>query len=817
MWQRVADGIIRFRVPLFIGITLITLGMGYYAVKVEMSYDFARTVPPNDPDMIFFNQFKEDFGEDGNMIAIGIKDSALYKLENFEKYRELSNKIRNLEGINEALSLPLFRILVKDTVNKKFVPLALFPDPLTSQQQLDSLLQIANGQKFLIQQLSNSENGATRLLAPMNKDVANSARRIDVIDAMVTYGEQFTKETGIELHYAGLPFVRSVMATQVKRELQLFLYLSAMITGIIMLIFFRSIRAVLFSMIMIGVMVIWVMGTIKVLGYKISLLSGLIPPVIVTIGITNAIYLLNKYHLEFVKRGSKEEAIRAVVMKMGLATFLTNLTVAIGFLTLLSTDILVLREFGIVAGINIIALFVVSLVMIPGMLSWMPEPRPKHLKHLSFRRLTAFVKGIDLLVHRHRSYIYLMAVALTIFAIVGMTRLYSVSYMVDDIPEDSQLKKDLKFLEGNFSGIMPLEMVLELHTKRRKPLQDLSVMQALDEFEKSLDSVTVLSHPISILSFVKASRQAFYNNNPARYELPSSRQEAVYILRYLKGQTDGSGLFNAFIDTASYSRMRISLQMADIGSKRMDSLVNNVIEPKAASLVGNIKEVLKSPSDSVSLTVTGSSKIFIKGNKFLIDNLTESLILACVLITMSMALLFANARMIIISLIPNLIALAITAGLMGYLGIPLKASTALIFSITFGISVDNSIRFLAKYRQELLASNFFIARSVSESILETGKSIIYTSIVLFAGFIIFAFSDFGGTVALGILTSTTLILSMFTNLILLPALIMTFDKPRKRVEHQLIDDIDPNFYSEAEDEAIDLAKIRIHDRQGSAE
>jgi predicted RND superfamily exporter protein len=817
MWQRIADGIIRFRALLFIVITLITLGMGYFALSVEMSYDFARTVPANDPDMIFFNQFKKDFGEDGNMVAIGMKDSALYQLDNFQKFRQLSENIRKIEGINEALSLPMFRILTKDTVNKKFIPRQLFPDTIRTQQELDSLLQIANGQQFLIRQLSNTTNGATRLLAPVHKDVANSAKRVEVINAIQTYGDAFTRDTGIELHYAGLPFVRSVMATQVKHELSLFLYLSAFVTGVIMLLFFRSFRAVLFSMIMIAVMVIWVMGTIKGLGFRISLLSGLIPPVIVTIGITNVIYLLNKYHLEFVRRKNKTEAIRAVVMKMGLAMFLTNLTVAIGFLTLLSTDIPVLREFGIVAGINIIALFIVSLVMIPGMLSWMPEPNPTHLRHLNFRFLTWFVKSVDLLVHRHRAYIYVAAAGLTALAIIGMTRLYSVSFMVDDIPEDSKVKQDLRFLEENFTGIMPLEMVLELHTKRKKPLQDLKVMEALDQFEKSLDSITVTTQPISIVSFVKASRQAFYNNNPARYELPSSRQEALYVLRYLKGQSDGSGLLKAFIDTTTFARMRISLQMADIGSRRMDSLVDKVIVPKAEQLEANISELLKSPTDSVSLSITGSSVIFIKGNKFLIDNLTESLILASILITLSMAMLFANARMIIISLIPNVIALAITAGLMGYFGIPLKASTALIFSITFGISVDNSIRFLAKYRQELISSGFFVQRSVSESILETGKSIIYTSVVLFAGFIIFTFSDFGGTVALGLLTSTTLIISMFTNLILLPALIMTFDKPRKKVSHQLIDDLDPNFYSESEDEAIDLAKIRIHDRQGSAE
>ena len=817
MWAKVTDWIIRFRLWLMGMIVLVTVVMGYYATKVEMSYELGRTVPLNDPDMVFFTKFKQQFGEDGNVMAIGVKDSALYQVKNFEKFRDLSNQIKSIPGINDVLSLPLLRIIIKDTANTKFKLIPLSPSKIESQQALDSLMTIALGQKFYMGQLVNVSNGATLILAPMNKEYANSARRIDVTNKLVEYGTQFTKDTGIELHYAGLPFVRSVMASQVKKELLFFTYMSGIITGIIMFFFFRSVRAVAFSLIMIGIVVVWVMGTIALFGFKISLLSGLIPPVIVTIGVTNAIYLLNKFHLEFVKRKNKEEAIRAVVLKMGLATFLTNLTVAIGFLTLLYTDITILREFGIVAGINIIALFVVSLVMIPGMLAWMPEPKPKHLKHLNFKILGGFVKGVDLIVHRYRPAIYISTVVITAVAILGMSKLYSVSFMVDDIPEDSQLKKDLKFVEQNFSGIMPLEMEIDLQTKRKRPLLEIKNIEAIDQFESFLDSITVTARPISIISFVKASKQAFYNNNPDRYQLPT-KQEAGFILRYMKGQSDNSGLFKAFVDS-SFHKMRISMQMADIGSKRMDSLVHQVIEPRTKILVADLKKNLKSDKDSVRVTITGSSKIFIKGNNFLIENLTESLILACILITLSMALLFANARMIVISLIPNLIALMITAGLMGFFNIPLKASTALIFSITFGISVDNSIRFLAKYRQELLATGFFVPKAVSESILETGKSIIYTSIVLFAGFIIFTFSDFGGTVALGLLTSTTLVISMFTNLILLPALIMTFDKPKKRrdQDHQLIDEVEPNFYIEVEDEAIDLNKIKIHDRSGSAE
>lgn len=792
----------------------ITVFMGYHASRVEMSYDFAQTVPPNDPEMIFFNRFKTEFGEDGNVLAIGMKDSAIFQVENFRALKTLNAEIKKIGGVNEVISLPLMKIIGKDTVNQRFFLMSLFPDTIKSQQHLDSLMAIARNQKFYVGKLFN-ETGALAMLVSLDKEYTNSAKRVGMIDSLQMIGKKFQDKTAIQVRFAGLPFVRTEVAEQVRKELSLFLYLSAIVTGAIMLLFFRSFRAVMFSMIMIGVLVIWTVGTIALLGFKISMLAGLIPPVIVTIGITNAIYLLNKYHTEFIRSRNKMEAIRVVVQKMGLATFLTNLTVAIGFLTLLSTDIIVLREFGIVAGINIIALFFVSLIMIPGILSWMPEPNAKHLRHLDFKLLSGFVKGIDKLVQNNRKVVYIMAAGLTVFSIVGMTKLQSYSFIVDDIPEESQMKKDLKFFEANFSGVMPLEIVVDLQTKRKRPLLDVKNIQLVDDFEQSLDSIAVISRPVSVVSFVKTAKQAYYNNNPDRYSLPS-KSESGFILRYMKGQKDNSGLFKSFVDT-SFRKMRISMQMADIGSKKMDSLVNDVIQPKADKLVQALKENLKSKSDSVSVTITGSSKIFIKGSKYMINNLTESLILACVLITLSMALLFANVRMIIISLIPNLLALMITAGLMGYFHIPIKPSTAIIFSITFGISVDNSIRFLAKYRQELLAGGFFVPRCVSDSILETGKSIIYTSIVLFAGFIIFAFSDFGGTVSLGILTSTTLVISMFTNLILLPALILTFDKPKKKEGHQLIDELDPTFYGEAKDEAIDLNKIKIHDREGAAE
>ncbi|MBL0742237.1 efflux RND transporter permease subunit [Chryseolinea lacunae] len=811
MWNKVAEAIIKYRLSLSIIIGIITIFMGYYASRVEMSYEFARTVPLDDPDLIYLNKFRQQFGEDANLIAVGVKDSAIYKLDNFKAYRDLTKDIKKITGVTEVLSLPVLKMISKDTVKQRFFLTDVFSDTISSQQHLDSLLGIAMDQKIYAGRLVNVSNGATMMLVSVKKEVMNSSSREAMTQSLQDAGNAFEAKTHIQLRYAGLPFIRTVVAKALKREMNLFLIASAIVTGIIMFVFFRSFRAVLFSMIIIGILVVWTLGTLALFGFKITLLSGLIPPVIVTIGVTNAIYLLNKYHLEFARSKNKIEAITVVVRKMGLAMFLTNLTVAIGFLTLLSTDIVILREFGIVAGINIMALFFVSLVMIPTILYWLPVPSEKHLRHLNFKVMGGFLKLVDGMVHRHRATIYIVSFAVTVVAVYGITQLKSVSFMVDDVPEQSQVKQDLKFFEQNFSGIMPLEFMIEFKTKKRRPiLTDIRNLQKVDAFEDFLDSINVMSSPISLLSFVKASKQAFYNNNPAKYTLPS-KGEAPFILKYLKGQSDNSGLFKAFVDS-TFSKMRISCQIADIGSTRLDSLVHNVIEPRMKTTFASTGK------DTITAAVTGTTKIFIKGNKFLVANLQESLLLAFVLITLSMAFLFANVRMIIISLIPNLLALLITAGLMGFGHIPLKASTALIFSITFGISVDNSIRFLAKYRQEILSNNFFIAKAVSDSIMETGKSIMYTSIVLFAGFIIFAFSSFGGTIALGVLTSVTLVISMFTNLILLPALIMTFDRPKKKKgEHMLIDDFDASFYGEHEDEEIDLSKIKIHNRHSAAE
>ncbi len=764
-----------------------------------MSYELAKIVPPDDPAMVKFAEFKSLFGEDGNILALAIKDSAIYKVENFRRLQYLSEELMTLKGVTQVISLPTMQKMVKNSKEKKFELVPIFEEIPDDQHEFDSLLEFAINQKFYSEQLFNPENGAVLVLVGIDHDVLKTEKRIFLTQDIMMLGDLFIEATGIEIRYAGLPFVRSVIAGKVKQEMIMFIAFSLIITGMIMWVFFRSKTAVIFPMIIIGVVVIWVMGTIVLFGYQISLLTGVIPSIIVVIGIPNSIYLLNKYHHEYMQHGDKTKAIAIVTQKIGLVTLITNATTAVGFGVLMFTSITVLKEFGIIAAINIMATFVVSIILLPSVFSYLPAPSGKHLKHLHFKPLDKLLTGLDLLVHRYKYQIFIVTATIVVFAIIGLYKITALSFMIDDLPEESQIKKDLHFFEENFSGIMPMEVLVD--TKKRKGTQNLKNLEKVDEFETFLSKQKYISKPVSIVSFIKAMRQAFYNNNPNRYALPTKR-DRNFILRYFDKSGEQSDLLNSFVDSTG-QRMRISLQIADIGSHKMDSLINEVIIPARDRIFAGT---------NIDVSITGTTPIFIKGNKFLIENLKYSFVLAFVIIAFIMALLFMNVRMIIISIIPNVIPLLITAGIMGFAGIPLKPSTAIVFSIAFGISVDFAIHFLAKYRQELFANNFFVPLAVSKAVRELGPSMIYTAIVLFAGFIIFTLSSFGGTVALGFLTSITLFVSMITNLILLPALLLTFDDgKRKRDAHPLIEQVD-EFYLEGDDEEIDLDRIEVEEK-----
>jgi hypothetical protein len=597
----------------------------------------------------------------------------------------------------------------------------------------------------------------------LDNDIVNTSVRKDfIVQDMNTLIESFEQETDLDIRISGMPYIRTMNSQNIIDEIGKFILAALGVTSLLFFFFFRSVRATLISMGVVIIGVMWAFGILGLLQYEITVLTALIPPLIIVIGIPNCIFLINKYQQEIKKHGNQALSLQRVISKIGNATLMTNVTTASGFATFIVTDSKLLKEFGIVASINIIGIFILSLLIIPIVYSFLPPPKTKHLKHLNKKWIDAFVNWTVRVVRDQRITIYVTSIALLVLSIIGIYQINISGSIIEDMPKNEQFFKDIRFFEEEFDGIMPVEIVVD--TKKPKGVLKPATLKRIDRLGAVIEEIPELSKPVSVVNLVKYSKQAFYNGIPKYYQLPTS-QENTFIMDYARKSSGNSNLLKSFVDSTGQSA-RITTFMKDVKTSRMEEI--------EARLQENINKIF--PAERYNVYMTGSALLFLKGTKYLVKNLILSLTLAIGLIALFMAYLFRSFRMIVISLIPNLLPLLVTAGVMGFVGVPIKPSTILVFSIAFGISVDDTIHFLAKYRQELIANNWRIKISVYSALKETGVSMFYTSIVLFFGFSVFIISNFGGTVALGALVSATLLFAMLANLVLLPSLLLSLEK-----------------------------------------
>jgi uncharacterized protein len=792
MWLKVSGIILRNKILFLVILFAITAFLGFHAFKVEMSYEYASLLPRRDQAYKDYQRFVDIFGEEGNLIIVGIQDPGFFEIGRFRRWRQLCNDLSDVEGVENLLSISNTYNLIKNTSKRQFEIHPIFPDTIHSQSQLDSLATIFKSLPFYKKTVYNSDTKSYLLAITVNKDKMLTREREKMVKSIVKICRQYEKDLNIGLHYSGLPYIRVVNSIKIKQEIYLFSVLALTICIIVLFFFFRSFKAVFFPVLIVLTGVVWAMGMLSLFGYKITILSGMIPPLLIVIGIPNSIYMLNKFHHEYVSHGNKIKALQRVIIKIGNATFLTNLTTASGFATFIIVKSAILRQFGIIASLNIMGLFILSILLIPIIFSYIEPPSPKHVNHLKNPFVTGIIRKLIHITKHHRKLVWLSAVIILIVGFYGISFIKISGFMVDDIPESDPIYKDLKFFESNFDGLMPLEIMVD--TKQAGGVMQPGAFSKVDRLDTRLSGYPELSPSISLLNLLKFSKQAFYNGNEKYYSLPNSR-EKNFILQYANMGEKHAGLLHSFMDSTRQF-MRISIRMKDVGTKRMEEIYKGI-----SSQIDSIFT-----SDNYEVTVTGSSVTFFKGTEYLLKNLFTSLALAIFLISLFMAVMFSSWRMVMVSLIPNMIPLIFTAAIMGFFGIPVKASTILVFSIAFGISVDNTIHFLAKYRQELKATGWDIRRSVVLAMKETGVSMIYTSVVLFFGFGIFAFSGFGGTVAMGVLVSLTLLVAVTSNLIILPSLLTGLERlttTRSFVEPIL------HIYDEEED--IELEELKISD------
>jgi len=777
MWYRLADWVIRFRVLLLILLFAATGVMGYFASKVEMSYDFTNAIPTDNPKYKDYMSFRRTFGEDGTNVVIGIQTDKLFQPEIFNDYVAMTRELKKIKAVEHVLGVPMAVTVQQDTTGKIAVA-NIFPKEGLTPANSDSIKEVFFNQQLYKGLFYNERTGAYLLMVPVDKTVLASKARLGVMNAIRKVGDEFGAKHNIEMHYSGLPYIRTQMANKVQQELQLFLLLSFAFTALILLLFFRSLVAVLTSMIVVAIGVVWSFGTLALLGYKITILTGVIPPLVVVIGIPNCVYFLNKYHSEYSVRPDKMPALREMVGKMGIVTLFTNLTAAIGFGVFFFTKSVILKEFGLVAGLNIMGLFLISLIFIPAIYSYLKPPNTRHTGYLESKWMNGLLDSFTTAVFQKRKLIYGVTIVLCGIAAAGILRLKAVGHIVDDLPKSDKIYTDLKFFEKNFKGVMPLEIIIDTK-KKYGALTSLSTWEKINEFSDSLEARPQIGAALSFVKGIKFFKQGYSGGDRASYDLPSSfefgalRPRILSEFRKPRGGDGNSSQLNkvlySLVDSTG-RQARLSVQIADVGSVEMPKLLEE-IRPQAEAIFDTA---------DYKLTFTGTSITFLEGSKFIINSLAESLMWAFGMILVCMIVLFRSWKIVLIALVANIVPLVITAGLMGWLNIPLKPSTVLVFSVALGITVDVTIRFLVNFKQELSTHDEDIQMTVRRTIRDTGLSIIFTSLILIAGFGVFAVSDFQGTKSLGYLTALTLFLAMITNLTIQPALLLWMDKAKRK-------------------------------------
>lgn len=766
-WNFVARTLLRNRHWVILLIVAFTIFMASQWQYIRFTQTEANLLPNDHKDNIAYTDFLKKFGEEGNVIVFAVKSEDVFKPATFKAWNNMmasiakNKEVENVLSFNEILDLKKNDSL-QTFQTQKFIDPTQIADAAYLNNKKQDLL---NKMPFYESLLFNKKSGIVRSVIYVKKDIVNKPDRKEfVLNKLIPAIDEFKKVTKTDIKVSGMPYIRTLNAKAIISEIGLFIGATLLVTSLIFYFFFRSFRTTLMAVFVVMIGVMWSFGLLGLLRYEITVLTALVPSLIVIIGIPNCIFLTNKYHQEARAHGNRAKGLQRVLTKVGTATFITNVTTAVGFATFIITDNKLLQEFGIVTSVNIMLLFVLSLFVIPIFFSFMPIPKAKHLEHLERGYLVNFKNWIIDQVKYHNVKVYSVAVGILIIGIIGVYKMKISGSILEDMPKSTPFFADIRFFEKEFKGVLPVEIMID--TKRKKGVMKTSTLKKMDELQQEIEAIPELSKPVSIVNLVKFSKQAYYNGNPAFYDLLNS-QEQAFILPYIKNSSKDSKnnpLKSYVDDTGRYAR--ISTFMKEVGTDEMIK-----VEEKLQDRINKLF-----PKERFTVSITGKALLFQKGTGYLLDNLIESLIFALALTGALIFFLFRSVKMIFVALIPNLLPLLATAGLMGYLGIPIKPSTILVFGIAFGLSVDDTIRFLAQYRQELIRNNWKIKKSIFSTLDEEGPSMFYTSFVLLFGFSVFTLSEFGGTVALGGLVSITLLFGMLTNLILLPSLVLSLNR-----------------------------------------
>ncbi|MBT8274060.1 MAG: MMPL family transporter, partial [Bacteroidia bacterium] len=399
-WETIARLILRNRTVIIIALIASTILLAKQWDKMRFTYTEANLLPDKHEVNIEYNAFLEIFGEEGNLIVLGVKDPSLFTVEKLNAWNQFSNRFKDFEEVETVVSIHDLQKLVKNESKQKFDLKPFIKDSISSIEQINKLTdELFNKYPFYDNFLFSAASKTIRTAIYLKKDIVNTSARKDfILNTLIDEVKTFEESTNLDVRVSGMPYIRTLNSQVIVNEIGGFIAAALGITSLIFFFFFRSFRATFISMFVVIIGVMWTFGILGLLEYEITVLTALIPPLIIVIGIPNCIFLINKYQHEVRKHGNKAKSLQRVITKIGNATLMTNVTTASGFATFIFTKSKLLQEFGTVASLSILAIFVLCLLIIPIIYSVMPMPKDKHLEHLNKRWINTFVDWMEKMV-----------------------------------------------------------------------------------------------------------------------------------------------------------------------------------------------------------------------------------------------------------------------------------------------------------------------------------------------------------------------------------------------------------------------------------
>ncbi|MBC8310880.1 MAG: MMPL family transporter [Candidatus Marinimicrobia bacterium] len=711
----------------------LTMGFGYMAFlspyHLRIDFSLEQMFPNDDPEREVYEKFREEFTREDDIILLTYAGIPILEKTSVEALGDLTEELEFIEGVEQVLSL-------SNLQDGNY-----FDIEMEGREWEARAVDVLN-HPIYTNLIISKKGDVGSILINLSDDVKDQEARARVFNEIDNIKSQYKWEW----HEAGIPVLRTRYVELVDRERTIFFPISFAVVTLILFFVFRQKRGVLLPLAAISVGLIWISGLMAVLGITINVVSFLTFNLLMIIGCSNAIHLMIKYHeglsLGLGRRGSLDR----VITEIGGALFLTSFTTSVGFFSLMMTNIRITQEFGFIVGVGVILMFILTIIILPIILSFLPLPKEKNIKRLVEGEEFKAAENLNEWSRSHPRSILFITSIIFILSIVG---LYKVNYnisILDDLKPGNQLYDSIHYVETHMGGTLPLEVVVD--TKIENGIADPKFLSKIDLFKNFLLSQEGVGGAITVSDHIKLVNEEI---GSGFRELPS---QSIEVLSLVETYDEISGLVNDDL-----SKTRISARVKNINSETAEHIVRE-LKAESARLFG----------DDVDVIITGSTLLALHTSKHLVKNLTTSFMLAFIIIFISMVFLFKSVRLSILSVLPTIIPLMAAGGIMGFMGIKLRPSTAMTFSIALGIAVDDTIHFLARFRQEYMQSQD-VPAAVTKTLLTTGKAIISTTIILSLGFVVMVFSEFVPNHEFGILATIVLLIALAGSMVLLPVLI----------------------------------------------